>query len=79
MLYFWILVIVLACLVVYGLDQQFEFNAELTNPRKLVVRLIIWVLKLGRQTGRNIVREIKLDLATWLPRDGLKKRKQDSE
>ncbi len=80
MIFFWILVALLICLVVYGLDQQSELGTELASPRKFAVSLVIRVLRSLRQMGRNIAQGFKRDIGNWRERAGLKNREQrDSE
>lgn len=78
MIYFWILLMVLLCIAVYAFDQQTEVDPEVAKPRKLVIRLIVWALRLLRQVGRNIVQGFKHDVAGIVPRSQLKKREQQS-
>ena len=80
MFYFWILVVVLLCLVVYGFDQHSELDPEVTRPRKLIMRMIIWCLRSARQLGRNIVDGFKVDVTEWHSGAQLKKKaKQNPE
>ena len=72
MLYFWILVVVLLCLVIYGFDQQSELNPEAARPRKLIIGVIISCLRFVRQLGRNIVHGVKADVTGWRSGDQLK-------
>ena len=76
MFYFWILVVVLLCLVVYGFDQQSELDPETTRPRKLFIRVIISSLRNLRQLGRNIVHGFKTDVSGRSAGLQLKKRAQ---
>ena len=78
MLYFWILVVVLLCLVVYGFDQQSELDPETVRPRKLFMRVIIWCLRSARQLGRNILHGFKMDVTGWRSGDHLKKQAQQN-
>ncbi|MFZ6639508.1 hypothetical protein ACO0LL_07165 [Undibacterium sp. TC4M20W] len=77
MVYFWILVVVLLCLVVYAFDQQSELDPETARPRKLFVRIVVWCLRSLRQLGRNIVHGFKTDVAGW--RSGARFKKQTQQ
>lgn len=78
MFYFWVLVVVLLCLVVYGFDQHSEIDLEVTKPRKLVMRMIIWCLRSAHQLGRNFVYGIKKDVTGWRSGAQLKKQAQQN-
>ncbi len=78
MIYFWILVVVLLCLVIYAFDQQSELDAEATRPRKLFVSMVVWCLRSLRQLGRNIAHGFKTDVAGWRSGASLKKQTQQN-
>ncbi|WP_162043598.1 hypothetical protein [Undibacterium sp. YM2] len=78
MVYFWILVVVLLCLVVYAFDQQSELDPEATRPQKLFARIVVWCLRSLRQLGRNIVHGFKTDVTGWRSGASLKKQTQQN-
>jgi len=80
MIYFWILVVVLLCLVVYAFDQQSELDPETARPRKFFVHIVVWCLRSLRQLGRNVVHGFRADVAAWGSGTRLKKQtKQNPE
>ena len=78
MFYFWILVVVLLCLVVYGFDQHSELDPEVTKPLKLIIQMIIWCLRSVRQLGRNFVGGFKMDMTGRRSGAQLKKQVQQN-
>jgi hypothetical protein len=61
MVYFLCVALVLVALLLYGCYEQSKLDPDVLEPRKLLIKLGVWLFKGGREVGTRTIENIHAD------------------